>query len=130
MEQDQSKTETLAAVRSSDGLGGGCEHILMTPQICPCDKTSDIPCPVCDMGLAVCCVCGAAEIELDKSCVPVDVAKMMCLLQETMAALNGLCRHFQEYGKDAGPYRELRDKIALAMGEPPNEKLRHGGENQ
>ena len=43
-------------------------HELFTPATCPCDKRSDTPCPVCDMGLGVCRLCGAAEIDLDNPC--------------------------------------------------------------
>ena len=45
-------------------------HILTTPQTCDCDKQSDIPCPVCDWGLGICKVCGAAEVELDERDCP------------------------------------------------------------
>jgi len=40
-------------------------HKLLTINTCKCDKQSDNPCCVCDMGLAVCEWCGAAECELD-----------------------------------------------------------------
>ena len=43
-------------------------HILLTVKTCKCDKQSDYPCPVCDGGLAVCSLCGKAEIELDQPC--------------------------------------------------------------
>lgn len=46
------------------------EHVLFTAQTCPCDKQSDRSCNVCDGGLAVCSVCGKAEVELDKPCTP------------------------------------------------------------
>lgn len=47
------------------------KHKLKTPAECDCDKTSSYPpCPICDWGLAVCSVCGAAESELDKPCNP------------------------------------------------------------
>ncbi|MDE2104242.1 MAG: hypothetical protein KGL39_43800 [Patescibacteria group bacterium] len=41
-------------------------HVLHTIFTCPCDKESDSPCCICDMGLAVCRICGAAECELDE----------------------------------------------------------------
>lgn len=41
-------------------------HVLHTIMTCPCDKESDSPCCVCDMELAVCRICGAAECELDE----------------------------------------------------------------
>lgn len=43
-------------------------HILLTPATCKCNKQSDIRCPVCDYGLAICSVCGKAENELDSEC--------------------------------------------------------------
>lgn len=45
------------------------QHILITPETCPCDKQSDISCNVCDGGLAICSRCGKAEVELDGPCV-------------------------------------------------------------
>lgn len=41
-------------------------HILHTSLTCPCDKENDSPCVVCDWGLAVCRICGAAECELNE----------------------------------------------------------------
>lgn len=40
------------------------EHILLTNETCTCNKSSEQNCPVCDGGLGVCAVCGAAECEL------------------------------------------------------------------
>lgn len=45
-------------------------HVLITPETCPCDKQSDQSCNVCDGGLAICSVCGKAEIELEGPCLP------------------------------------------------------------
>lgn len=45
------------------------QHLLITPETCPCDKQSDISCNVCDGGLAICSRCGKAEAELDGPCV-------------------------------------------------------------
>jgi hypothetical protein len=44
-------------------------HVLLTRQTCPCKGQND-RCPVCEWGLAVCALCGAAEIELDRRCRP------------------------------------------------------------
>jgi len=41
-------------------------HILTTNKTCSCDKNSDIQCPVCDHGLGICLVCGAAEIQMEE----------------------------------------------------------------
>lgn len=46
------------------------QHIIITPATCPCNKMSDESCNVCDGGLAICAVCGKAEIELDDLCLP------------------------------------------------------------
>lgn len=46
------------------------EHIILTPKDCGCIKDPDYNCPICDGGLAVCTVCGKAEIELDQPCIP------------------------------------------------------------
>ena len=44
------------------------DHLLITPETCPCDKQSDTSCNVCDGGLAICSRCGKAEAELDGPC--------------------------------------------------------------
>lgn len=41
------------------------EHILLTTDMCGCSGDASRACPVCDGGLAVCSVCGMAEIELE-----------------------------------------------------------------
>lgn len=44
-------------------------HVLVEAEDCPCRRTPDSrACPVCDWGLGICSVCGAAEIELDQPC--------------------------------------------------------------
>lgn len=43
-------------------------HILLTKADCPCDKSSEQPCMVCDAGLDVCSICHLAERELDEDC--------------------------------------------------------------
>lgn len=54
-------------------VGNGL-HVLLTPKTCKCrGKTleqldRDGPCAVCDWGLGVCALCGAAEIELSRPC--------------------------------------------------------------
>ena len=50
-------------------------HILLTPATCKCNKQSDIRCPVCDYGLAICSVCGKAENELDSECCTAKAGK-------------------------------------------------------
>ena len=44
------------------------KHILLEPSECNFGKETD-RCPVCDWGLAVCKLCGKAEIELDEDCI-------------------------------------------------------------
>lgn len=45
-------------------------HALYTPTNCPYDhKILDGCCPVCDGGLSICKICGAAEVTLDQACV-------------------------------------------------------------
>lgn len=46
------------------------KHVLITPATCRCKRYADYPCSICDGGLAVCSLCGAAEIELDGPCLP------------------------------------------------------------
>jgi len=43
-------------------------HTLITSESCECDKKSPFPCYVCDGGLAICEICGKAEIELREPC--------------------------------------------------------------
>ena len=52
-------------------------HVLLTSATCPCrhrpdeearDPDRPTRCLVCDGGLAICALCGAAEIELDEPC--------------------------------------------------------------
>lgn len=52
-------------------------HVLLTSATCPCRHRPDEEardtgrpprCLVCDGGLAICALCGAAEIELDEPC--------------------------------------------------------------
>ena len=52
-------------------------HVLLTSATCPCRHRPDeeareldrpTRCLVCDGGLAICALCGAAEIELDEPC--------------------------------------------------------------
>jgi hypothetical protein len=44
-------------------------HVLITTQTCN-HADEDASCPVCDGGLAICSICGKAEVELDSPCVP------------------------------------------------------------
>lgn len=46
------------------------QHVIITPETCHCNKMSDESCNVCDGGLAICAICGKAEIELDGLCLP------------------------------------------------------------
>lgn len=57
--------------------GASLTHVLLTSSTCPCRHRPDeeardtgrpTRCLVCDGGLAICALCGAAEIELDKPC--------------------------------------------------------------
>lgn len=44
----------------------GDDHVLLTPETCGCDRSSETDCVVCDVGLGVCAKCGAGERELDE----------------------------------------------------------------
>jgi hypothetical protein len=59
--QTTSKTPTAKALPSSSGS----DHVLLTVETCKCTRT-DGQCPVCDWGLGVCAICGAAESQLDE----------------------------------------------------------------
>lgn len=41
-------------------------HILKTIETCIHENRENVICPVCDWGLGVCSICGAAECELDE----------------------------------------------------------------
>lgn len=51
------------------------DHVILTPKDCGCIKDTDYSCPICDGGLAVCAVCGKAEVELDQPCTPREKRK-------------------------------------------------------
>lgn len=63
-------SESERAAETADLVTGQPSHVLFTNVTCPCDKSSDAPCNVCDGGLAICSVCGKAESELDERCDP------------------------------------------------------------
>ena len=59
---------TENADRDSDLSAAPCSgHVLLTPKTCNCNR-DDGRCPVCDWGLSVCAICGAAESQLDNEC--------------------------------------------------------------
>ena len=55
------------------------DHKLITPSTCLCNKQSELQCPICDGGLAVCLRCGRAEVELDEPCT---IAPCVCFHDE------------------------------------------------
>lgn len=58
--------QMLLEGKRDDAKNGG--HVLLNAMTCPCDKSSERLCVVCDWGLAVCANCGAGESELERKC--------------------------------------------------------------
>lgn len=61
---EESLSHMVCRVSEHYGVGKGNTHVLATEKGCKCDDSGR--CPICDHGLGLCIICGAAEIELDK----------------------------------------------------------------
>lgn len=72
------------------------DHVLLTNQTCGC--SGDMTCPVCDGGLAVCAVCRAAEIELDKPCWAIRVHVYIATTAQVMKEYVAACKAIEQIG--------------------------------
>jgi hypothetical protein len=75
---DKDKQVDLAEWWARDDVAAEVQqHIIITPETCPCDKSQDYPtCNVCDSGLAICSVCQKGEVELDSLCLPAPTTEL------------------------------------------------------
>lgn len=103
-------------------------HVLITKETCPCDKTSDYPCPVCDGGLAFCSVCNKGEVELDGPCVP----RIMQPVGETHDFISIASDEYCDFVFGDHTYcQQLRDAaIHQSTAQPPVTAAASGGEGE
>lgn len=82
VERKQKQSVLKTEITRLAGIG---THVLLTKETCPCNKSSDEPCNVCDGELAICAACGLAEVELsDPLCdaEPVNAKNLVAQLAE------------------------------------------------
>lgn len=65
-------TTNSTGIHDSRTCRASVEHVLITRQTCGCYRNEEQggSCNVCDGGLAICSICGKAEVELDLPCNP------------------------------------------------------------